>query len=290
MTANVARLALPFTDVDINAATADVRIVDSSGPTTFTCTVALPSVGGVNGRYYNGGSLGTGDTTTFLQPDESLVMAFALAVKAGAGFDLTVSETVGRPATYELVRQGGAQWEILFTDPLTTFDPEWLGFKPIDRISFLSRIPCDFQADRLWRAARPVFNRRREFAKRVLKKTWSGRISKRQLSALRIEWELLFSAQVGARIYLFDGTFQAMVDQVPGMVKDDPNLALESLWEWIASRGPIQYWADEDDLATSEFAEPLTQEMLDGVVRTINAERSNAPPVYDIRLPLISEV
>lgn len=290
MTSQVARLALPFTSDDITAATADVRIVDSTGPTTFTCTVALPGVGGVNGRYYNGGSLGTGDTTTFLQPDESLAMAFALAVKAGAGFDLTVSETPGRPGTYEFVRQGGSNWEILFTDPLTTFDPEWLGFKPIDKISFTSRIPADFQSDRLWRAARPAWNRRRDFSKRVLKKTWSGRISKRQLSALRVEWELLYSAQVGARIYKFDGTFQAMVDQVPGMALNDPNLALESLWEWIASRGPIQYWADEDTLGTSEFAEPLTQAMLDGVVRTIKAERSNAPPVYDVLLPLITEV
>jgi hypothetical protein len=291
MTTNVARLALPFTDTDLNGF-ADVRIVNDLGPVTFTVTVPLPSVGGINGAYYNGGDLGTGDTSTFAQPDESFAMAFAEAIaNHGSGFNLTVSEDPTMPGRYVFTRAGIIGWSILWTDVLTTFNAEWLGFdNAVDSVSVGTTtevITAPYQADRLWRATRPTWNRRRRHKKTSHAKTWSGDVSKRQLSAIRVEWSLRYSAQVGARVYIFDGTIPALTAQIPGMAVGDPNVALESLWDWIASRGPLEYWADESTLTASEYAEPSVGESLETVLRVVTGERSGAPPVYDLTIQAV---
>lgn len=288
MTAQVARLALPFTDSDL--ATASVRINNLTVATEFTITVELPSVDGVSGGYYNGGDLGDGTTGSYATPNESLVMAFANAIASFAilGFGLTVSEDPLLPGRYTFLRAGGNEWEILWDDAATTMPPEWLGFTSATYASTSSVITAVHQSDRLWRATRPTWNRQREHKKTSHATTWSGGVSTRQLSDIRIEWELKYSAQVGARVYIHDGTIQPLVDVVPGMALGDPNIALESLWEWIAARTPVEYWADEDDLTTSVYLRPRTPDMLESVLRNINAERSNAPPVYDIVLPFVT--
>jgi hypothetical protein len=132
MTARVARLALPFTDDDISAATADIRCYNTATTTTFTVTVALPSVSGVSNGYYNGGDLGTADTSTYTLPGESLVMAVVEAIAAhGSGFDITVAEDPLLPGRYVLTRKDANQWEIRWGDVLTTFEPQWLGFDAV---------------------------------------------------------------------------------------------------------------------------------------------------------------
>jgi hypothetical protein len=290
MTSQVARLALPFTDTDLNGF-ADVRVFNPVGGLTFTVTVPLPSVGGIAGAYYNGGELsGGGDTSVFAQPDESLVMALAEAIaNHGSGFNTTVTEDPTMPGRYVITRQGvPVGWSILWTDVLTTFDAEWLGFdNAVDSVAAGNVITAPYQADRLWRATRPTWNRRRNHKKTSYAKTWSGKASKRQLSNIRTEWSLRYSAQVGAKCYIFDGTFAALAAQVPGMAVGDPNVALESLWDWIASRGPLEYWQDESDLTSSEYAEPSVGESLETVLRVINGERSSAPPVYNLTIDAV---
>lgn len=287
MTLQVARLALPFTDADL--ATGNVRLTNTATATSFTVTIPLPSVSGISRGYYNGGDLDGGDTTTFTLPDESLAMAFAMAVAAhGDGFDLDVTEDPLLPGRYVFTRQDANQWDILWGDALTTFPPEWLGFLGVTYSSTSQVITAPWQSDRLWRATRPTWNRVREHKKTALAMTWGGGSSSRQISGIRNEYELKYSAQVGARIYKHDGTIQTLVDVVSGMALNDQNVALESLWAWIAARTPVEYWADEDDLTTSVYLRPRVAGSLESVVRVVASERSNAPPVYDIVLPFVA--
>ena len=286
MTAQVARLALPFTDGDL--ATGDVRVYNTATATAFTVTLPLPSVSGVSGGYYNGGDLDGGDTTTFTLPDESIVMALAMAISVHvSGFDIDVTEDV-LPGRYTMERQDANQWELRWDDALTTMPGAWLGFDDATYVSSSQIITAPWQSDRLWRATRPTWNRQREHKKTSHAMTWSGGVSTRQLSNIRNEWELKYSAQVGPRVYKHDGTIQTLVDLVPEMALGDPNVALESLWEWIAARTPVEYWADEDDLTTSVYLRPLRAEMLEAAIRVIGGERSSAPPVYDLVLPFVN--
>ena len=186
MTANVARLALPFTDGDLGNSLefADIRVVDSTGPTTYTVSIPLPSSGsgGLDGGYYNGGSLGTGDTTTETAPTGSLAMAFAIAIKGAiAGFELTVVEDINLPGKYKFTRQDAKEWQILWADALTTFDPVWLGFLPTTYSSISSVINATWQSDRLWRGSRPTWNRRKLMQVTSHVKTLSGGVSTRQI-------------------------------------------------------------------------------------------------------------
>ncbi len=286
MTLRVTRLALPFTDADF--ATADVVISNPSIPAQFTVTVPLPSVDGVSGGYYNGGDLGTADTSTFTLPNESLAMALAMEIAAHvAGFPITVAEDV-LPGRYVFTKKDLTAWSILWDDAATTMPGHWLGFDQVTYASAAGVITAPWQSGRLWIGTRPTWHRVREHKKTSHALTWSGGESSRQLSSIRLEHELKFSAQVGPKVYRYDGTIACLVVMVANMAVGDPNVALEALWEWIAARAPVQYWADEDDLTTSEYLRPLNNEMLEGVIRNVNAERSNAPPVYDLVMPFVT--
>lgn len=291
MTQRVARLALPFTDTDLTNQRS-VRVRNVATGINFTVSIDLPSTSGVDDRYYNGGDLGTGNTATWAGfPDESLVMAFAYEISVNInGFALTVVEGTlsGR---YQLTRNDGLSWQILWTDGATTMPPEWLGFENSDISSTVGGIiTAPHQSDRLWVAPRPTWQRVERAKLTSHAMTWSGRVSRRKLSQIRNHWDLRFSAIPGARVYISDGEIQTLVDAVPEMALNDPNVALESLWDWIASRGPAQFWPDENSLGTSYYLNPRTPEMLEQVKGVIQAERSNSPPVYDLFLPMIENV
>ena len=290
MTANVARLALPFTDADLHVHR-NVRVYNADTPVYFTVTLDLPSdvvFGAPDGGYYNGGPLGAGTTAAYAPPDESLVMAFASAVAADPdGFGLAVAESAAQPGKYELTRVDGLAWQILWGDALTTMDPSWLGFLPTTYYSVASKISATYQSARLWRGSRPTWNRRKLRQLTTHAKTRSGGVATRQLSDTREEWDLRFAAQVGPKVYVHDGTIQPLVDMVPGMPLNDPHVALEALWMWAAARTPLQYWPDEATLATSEYCRPSSGDLLGGVENLIVSERSSTPPVYDLEMLLV---
>lgn len=212
----IARLALPFTDADM-VGHVDVRITVAGAPSTVT--IGLPSVDGVDGAYYTGGDLGTATTATFSQPHDSLIMALAMAIATVAG-PIIVSEDVLLPGRYRLYAPG-VTWEILWDDPLTTADAGWFGFAAREVLSdVLGFLHADYQADRLWIARHPRWNRKKRVREGSLIHGYSDDDppQARLLGNGRTPWQLFFSVVSGARVYLWDAQDVLLAAHVSGAV------------------------------------------------------------------------
>lgn len=372
MVAKIARLALPFTDTDM-VDHVDVRISILGSPETVT--IALPSVDGVSGVYYNGGDLGTGDTTTFTTPHDSMIMALAMAIATAAGgIDVVVTEDPLLGGRY--VIDGDVNtWEILWSDPLTTAEPRWFGFANRRSASDGSGIiTADYQADRLFIAVRPRWNRKKRVRVASVTQGYSDTAPPqvRSYGTGHKPWSLSFSMVAGARFYKWDAedptlgahvfgavagsiaVSAAVVDKGTGYLVDDkltlvdgvtgaagvfnvdtrdtfgevltvspddtpldvyttkptaptavttdgggsgctlavtwedgdPNVCLEELWEWVTKRLPIKVIEDAGRLTEYAMAMPRDPAWINDLDSAILVVRSEAPPYFDIELPL----